>query len=110
MSKQEINLSLTFASGASKSPLWCQILADTTGLEVRVPEVKEATALGAAILAGVGVGIYENVSETAKKLVRTSHEAGVDDPIKLYLQEIGKEDLLTADEEVSLSKSMESLK
>ena len=45
--------------------------------------------------------------EPAKKLVRTSHEAGVDDPIKLYLQEIGKEDLLTADEEVSLSKSME---
>ena len=63
---------ITFASGASKSPLWCQILADATGLEVRVPEVKEATALGAAILAGVGVGIYKNVSETAKKLVKIS--------------------------------------
>lgn len=45
--------------------------------------------------------------EPAKKMIKTSHEAGVDDPIKLYLQEIGKEDLLTADEEVSLSKSME---
>jgi len=63
---------ITFASGASKSPLWCQILSDTTGLEVRVPKVKEATALGAAILAGVGVGIYKNVSETAKKLVNIS--------------------------------------
>ena len=41
-------------------------------MEVRVPEVKEATALGAAILAGVGVGIYKNVSETAKKLVKIS--------------------------------------
>ena len=46
-------------------------------------------------------------NEVSKKLVRTAHEAGVDDPIKLYLQEIGKEELLTADEEVSLSKSME---
>ncbi|WP_029409434.1 RNA polymerase sigma factor RpoD [Treponema pedis] len=55
---------------------------------------------------------FEEVKEpekedTSKKLVKTSREAGVDDPIKLYLQEIGKEILLTAEEEVVLSKSME---
>ncbi len=43
----------------------------------------------------------------AKKLVRNAKETGVDDPIKLYLHEIGKEGLLNADEEVVLSKSME---
>ncbi len=65
---------IVFASGASKSPLWCQILADVLGLPVRVPKIKEATALGAAILAGVGVGIYSDAGTAAKKLVKWDKE------------------------------------
>ncbi|MCR4763959.1 MAG: autoinducer-2 kinase [Lachnospiraceae bacterium] len=61
---------VVFAGGASKSPLWCQILADVLGLPVRVPVVREATALGAAILAGVGVGIYPDAAEGAARCVR----------------------------------------
>ena len=60
-----------FASGASKSPLWSQILADVLGIPVIVPQVKEATALGAAIIAGYGIGIYTSIPETAKKLAKT---------------------------------------
>ncbi len=59
-----------FAGGASKSPLWCQILSDVLGLPVRVPVVKEATALGAAILAGYGVGIYDSIARGAERCVR----------------------------------------
>lgn len=62
--------SIVFAGGASKSPLWCQILSDVLGLTVRVPVVKEATGLGAAILAGYGVGIYPDISKAACELVR----------------------------------------
>lgn len=61
---------IIFAGGASKSPLWCQILSDVTGLPVKVPVVKEATALGAAILAGCGAGIYEDMASAAKALVQ----------------------------------------
>jgi len=61
--------SITFAGGASKSSLWAQILADVTGLIVRVPRVTEATALGAAFAAGVGAGIYESIADVASKLV-----------------------------------------
>lgn len=61
---------LIFAGGASKSPLWCQILADVTGKPVQVPVVKEATALGAAILAGYGVGIYESIAQGAQCTVQ----------------------------------------
>ncbi|MDN0031734.1 autoinducer-2 kinase [Oscillibacter ruminantium] len=61
---------LIFAGGAAKSPLWCQILADVTGKTVRVPVVKEATALGAAILAGFGVGVYPSIAEGARRTVR----------------------------------------
>lgn len=46
--------SLVFAGGGSKGKLWSQILADVSGLTVNVPVVKEATALGCAIAAGVG--------------------------------------------------------
>jgi autoinducer 2 (AI-2) kinase len=46
--------SLVFAGGGSKGALWSQILSDVTGLPVRVPEVREATALGCAIAAGTG--------------------------------------------------------
>ena len=61
---------VVFAGGASKSPLWCRILADVLGLPVKVPVVKEATALGAAIIAGTGVGIYRDAADGAAKCVR----------------------------------------
>ena len=42
-----------------------------------------------------------------RKLVFNDNDSSVDDPIRLYLREIGKEDLLTAAQEVELSKQME---
>lgn len=60
---------IIFAGGASNSPLWAQILSDVLGLPVKVPKVKEATALGAAILAGYGIGMYQDISEAARELV-----------------------------------------
>ena len=42
-----------------------------------------------------------------KKVLYNDKDAAVDDPIRLYLREIGKESLLTADQEVELSKRME---
>ncbi len=61
---------VVFAGGASKSALWCQILADVLKLPVRVPAVREATALGAAMLAGVGAGIYSGIDEAAERCVK----------------------------------------
>jgi len=56
----------------------------------------------------------ETVSEIEKaekasknKLVNSDKDSSVDDPIRLYLREIGKENLLTAEQEVELSKTME---
>lgn len=62
--------SVIFAGGASKSDLWCQILADVLNLPVRVPVVKEATALGAAILAGHAVGLFPDIAEAAERLIQ----------------------------------------
>ncbi len=53
--------------------------------------------------------VEAKIDETGSQRLVTSSEkeANIDDPIKLYLREIGKENLLTADQEVSLSKKME---
>ncbi len=60
---------IVFAGGASKGALWSQILADVTGCRVKIPKVTEATALGTAMAAGVGCGIYKNLKEASKELV-----------------------------------------
>ena len=44
--------------GGAKSDLWNQIKADVTGQELLVPRNTETALLGAAIIAGVGIGIY----------------------------------------------------
>ena len=60
---------IVFAGGASKGALWSQTLADVTGLNIKIPKVTESTALGCAMAAGVGAGIYKNIKEAAKELV-----------------------------------------
>jgi autoinducer-2 kinase len=62
---------LVFTGGAAKGRLWPQIVADVVGLPVRVPVVKESTALGAAIYAGIGAGIFRDLAEVTGALVRT---------------------------------------
>jgi len=62
--------SITFASGASNGALWSQILADVTGLEIKVPVVKEATALGVAMACGIGAGNYKSFEEAGKEIVK----------------------------------------
>jgi RNA polymerase primary sigma factor len=61
-----------------------------------------------------GSGEDENEAEARKspdtekkRLVYSDKESLVDDPIRLYLREIGRENLLTAEQEVELSKQME---
>lgn len=46
-------------------------------------------------------------NERKKKVILSDKDASIDDPIRLYLREIGKEHLLTAEQEVELSKRME---
>ncbi|MCR4953148.1 MAG: RNA polymerase sigma factor RpoD [Treponema sp.] len=49
----------------------------------------------------------EKLASSRTKLVNSDKDSNVDDPIRLYLRDIGKENLLTAEQEVELSKKME---
>lgn len=54
---------LILSGGATKSPLWRQLVADISGLPVRIPEVPDLACVGAAILAGVGSGVFTDTND-----------------------------------------------
>lgn len=60
---------LRAVGGGAKSKMWLQLKADMTNKEVVSLAVSECGCLGAAILAGVGVGEYNSVDEAAELLV-----------------------------------------
>lgn len=66
--------SIIFAGGGAKSRIWSQILADVTGLKVRVPVVKEATAAGAGLCAFVGTGHFASLREAAEAWLKIDYE------------------------------------
>jgi glycerol kinase len=53
--------------GASVMDLLCQLQADVLGVPVRRAAVQETTALGAAFLAGLGVGVWSNPAEVGAR-------------------------------------------
>jgi xylulokinase len=52
--------SLIAVGGPTRNNLWCQIIADVTGLRVQVMQERGGAALGDAILAAMGVGLIES--------------------------------------------------
>ena len=63
--------------GAQKNEFWLQMKADVTGLPVEVVSNPELTLLGAAILAGIGSGIYTDAGDA---LSRTEFRITVYEP------------------------------
>lgn len=60
--------------GAANSLLWTQIKSDVTGKRIKVPSSDTATAMGAAILAGVGVGLYKDFDEAVDRMIDIKRE------------------------------------
>jgi sugar (pentulose or hexulose) kinase len=58
--------------GGSKNAWWLQLMADLCGIPIEVVAQEEPGAFGAAILAGVGAGVYESVSSAVAALVNVS--------------------------------------
>jgi xylulokinase len=79
--------------GSANSLLWTQIKSDITGKPIVVPSSDTATTLGAAILAGVGVGFYQDyeeavaltVKETRSHTPNPEHKEVYDQAYKKYL-------------------------
>jgi xylulokinase len=63
---------LRLGGGATKSKLWNQIQADVYGRPVETLKTSEATVLGAAILGGVGSGVFGSIQEGVDEMVKVA--------------------------------------
>jgi xylulokinase len=88
----EILQSMTVAShqirvsgGGARSPLWRQILADVFGCDLATVTVTEGAAYGAALLAGVGAGVFASVEEACDRTIGIlDRTVPVPDHVALY--------------------------
>ncbi len=70
--QMDINVSDMMAcGGGGSSPLWRQMLADLYACPVKTASSKEGPALGVALLAAVGTGLYSSVPEACREVVKT---------------------------------------
>ncbi len=60
--------------GGSRSPVWCQIMADCTGNAMKIPSGVELGARGAAINAGVAVDLFADHAAAVQQMVRIERE------------------------------------
>lgn len=51
---------LIVSGGAARSQLWCQIMADVTGIDVVTTNIDDPASVGAALIAGVGTRIFDS--------------------------------------------------
>lgn len=61
---------IILSGGASRSHIWNQIKADVLGKKVKTIKNQDSGCLGAAILAGVGSGVYTSIDEACKLIIK----------------------------------------
>lgn len=61
--------------GGARSPYWTQLLSDVLNLPVEVTDAAEAGTRGAALLAGIGTGVYADLNDAVERTVQvTRHQ------------------------------------
>jgi len=63
---------VVFTGGMSRSDFFAQLLSDVLGIQVEAADCHESAALGAALCAGVGAGVFESLEAGAAALTRRS--------------------------------------
>jgi xylulokinase len=73
--------------GGARSKLWRQIIADVFDIKIVTLNVEEGPSYGAAILAGVGAGIYPTVEEAVSMMIK---EVSCTTPVKENVKKYNK--------------------
>ena len=76
---QGMSDTITVTGGATKSPLWRQIMADVLGYKIRTLKVSEAGIIGAAGIAALGAGLLHSPEEIIQRMV---HYNDIIEPIQ----------------------------
>jgi autoinducer 2 (AI-2) kinase len=75
---------LMVSGGMSRSALFTQIVSDVIGYAVNVPPTAETSSVGAAVLAGVGAGIFSDPASGAIKITKSLKEFLPDKSMEKY--------------------------
>jgi xylulokinase len=76
---------LWMIGGAAQSSVWPAILADITGVPLSLPHYGHWPAVGAAILAGLGAGVYGSLAEAQARFVWPARQVEPDQQrMKIY--------------------------
>lgn len=70
---RELNVNvieIRMVGGETKNDFWNQLKADVVGMRIKVPEVEDSAAMGAALLAGIGIGQYPSIKKAVESTVR----------------------------------------
>ena len=86
--------------GGGRSPIWCQIIADVTGIQVVTLTQSENSSVGAAILAGIGSGIFQDLKSASEKCSEIRERYHPDNQNRIVYKQLMERYLL-------LSKSIE---
>jgi xylulokinase len=76
------------SGGGARSELWLRILASVLGLPLETTESEEGSAFGAALLAGIRVGVFSDADDAVARCVRLKRriepEWDYDDGYRLF--------------------------
>jgi xylulokinase len=70
--------------GGAKSPLWLQILADVLNVELVTVSSLEGAAYGAALLAAVGAGSFQDVASACKNAIHITGNTEPGEDVAVY--------------------------
>lgn len=74
--------SVIATGGGARNDLWLTIKASALGLPIEVPQVTEASALGAALLAGIGCGLYRDADDALAHTLRIARRVEPDESLR----------------------------
>jgi xylulokinase len=75
--------------GEARSAVWTQLKADVLGTPLRVPRIPDLAAAGAAILAGLAAGVFEDAAAGVARLVRWDRQYDPDPERSAAYRELG---------------------
>lgn len=76
------------SGGGAESEVWRKILCDIFQYKLTTVKASEGPALGVAILAGVGAGVYESVEAACDKIVKGQDTVNPDESVKERYNEV----------------------
>jgi len=72
----QVNGRIVVSGGGVRNEAWLQIKADVYGRTIFASHMAEETALGAAMLAGIGIGLYTSVDDAEHQILSSMKEVG----------------------------------